>query len=312
MAGTVVVIGGSNVDIEGKASSEIRPFDSNIGSVIYKPGGVGRNIAENLARLEIDSILISAIGNDSQGKWLKDRGRQSGINMDHLFISQKLPTSTYLSILDQRGEMQVAINDMGILDELTPAVLAQRKEQIEAADIILIDCNLNQQTVDYLFHTYHEKTIFVDPVSTTKIGKISDHLKHITLLKPNLLEATAVSGIESSSESVEVFNWFHKRGVKQIMLSLGRDGGCYSDGKICGRCHIANDQPIVSGTGAGDAMMAGLILGHLRNLNMVNKTQIGLAAAYITIHDAATVSPNMNLHNVEKMVAQLNFNCKSI
>lgn len=64
----VYVIGGANIDIIGKCNQALIPYDSNIGHVTQSFGGVGRNIAENIARLGFSTHFISALGNDAGGK----------------------------------------------------------------------------------------------------------------------------------------------------------------------------------------------------------------------------------------------------
>ena len=64
----VIVIGGANVDIKGRASGTFVATTSNPGEVTVSVGGVGRNIAENLARLGIEVSLLTVLGNDSNSQ----------------------------------------------------------------------------------------------------------------------------------------------------------------------------------------------------------------------------------------------------
>ena len=61
----VIVIGGANVDIKGRSRAAVMPGTSNPGEVIVSPGGVGRNIAENLARLDVSTALLAMTGDDA-------------------------------------------------------------------------------------------------------------------------------------------------------------------------------------------------------------------------------------------------------
>ncbi|MGY8794759.1 MAG: PfkB family carbohydrate kinase, partial [Woeseiales bacterium] len=79
-----VVVGGANMDICGAPSSNLRLQDSNPGKVTSSPGGVARNIAENLARLGIDCRLIAAIGTDHHGDLLVKQGEAAGIDMRYV------------------------------------------------------------------------------------------------------------------------------------------------------------------------------------------------------------------------------------
>jgi len=71
----VVVIGGANIDVKGKSFNQLEKITSNPGAVNIALGGVGRNIAHNLALLAVPVIFLSVVGNDDWGrKILEDTG----------------------------------------------------------------------------------------------------------------------------------------------------------------------------------------------------------------------------------------------
>ena len=78
----ITVIGGANVDLCGSAAGPVIPKDSNPGRVRMTAGGVGRNIAESLARLGLPVRLLCALGRDEQGAFLDRQCRQAGAFRD--------------------------------------------------------------------------------------------------------------------------------------------------------------------------------------------------------------------------------------
>lgn len=110
----IVVIGGSNIDIKGKSSTTIIKNDSNPGTIKMSCGGVGRNIAENLSRLDLPVIFLSCIGDDALGNNIKHGLNEAGIDTKHLLTTKKYSTGTYLVVLNNDGEMYVALNSMEI------------------------------------------------------------------------------------------------------------------------------------------------------------------------------------------------------
>ena len=110
----IMVIGGTNVDIQGFSRSELRAHDSNPGYVGVSFGGVGKNIAENIARLDINTKFITVFGNDLYGEKIKDHLNKLDIDVSDSLILENEETSIYLSILDSNGEMNVAISSMEI------------------------------------------------------------------------------------------------------------------------------------------------------------------------------------------------------
>lgn len=121
----ISIIGGINIDIEGCPFRALQPEDSNPGKISLAYGGVGRNIVENAARLGGDVAMISIIGDDQMDA-VPRRSLQSWASMSP--ISRSLAgrsSSMYLSILDEKHDMAMAISDMSIMEALTPEKLGR-------------------------------------------------------------------------------------------------------------------------------------------------------------------------------------------
>ena len=139
----ITVIGGSNIDIQGVPNKSLVLFDSNPGKVDISLGGVGRNIADNICRLGINTKLISAIGNDLYGNQILSECRSYGIDVEDCYVSNEYPTSMYVSILNDDNDMQVAISHMDILDKLDLDYITSKHQQINDSLAIVIDTNLS-------------------------------------------------------------------------------------------------------------------------------------------------------------------------
>ena len=115
----VVVIGGANVDIKARSTAPATQQTSNPGHGSMTPGGVARNIAENLARLGTRTHLIAAVGRDALGDSLLAQTSAAGVRLEFVQRSDR-PTGTYTAILDSDGELIVAVADMEVTDDLRP------------------------------------------------------------------------------------------------------------------------------------------------------------------------------------------------
>ena len=135
----VVVVGGANLDIKGKAAGILMPRTSNPGNITICPGGVARNIAEDLARLDVDSVLISAFGTDAFSRLLTDETRAAGVNLDHSLFVDDATTSIFVAMMTHLGDLDSAIADMGILDRLTPDVLQRREDVLRGSRQLMPD-----------------------------------------------------------------------------------------------------------------------------------------------------------------------------
>ena len=146
----VTVIGGANIDVQGKSREALRDRDSNPGDVHISPGGVARNVAENLSRLGVSCRLITAVGDDQYGRFLMQCSTDAGIDTRGVHQLEQLPTSTYLSILDNTGDMQVALSDMRIMDELGADLLTPHKSIIAQSSLLILDANLPDDALGWL------------------------------------------------------------------------------------------------------------------------------------------------------------------
>ncbi len=115
----VVVIGGMNMDICGRPTSTVVDRDSNPGVVSMSAGGVGQNIAQNMAHLGMPTYLITVYGDDENGKTLERSCAANNINLDYAAQLEGRRSSTYMFITDDTGDLLVAVNDMEICKEIT-------------------------------------------------------------------------------------------------------------------------------------------------------------------------------------------------
>ena len=220
-----VVVGGVNVDIGGQSFKSLVPADSNPGRVSVSLGGVGRNIAHNMALLGTDVRMLTAIGEDLHGSRVASSCAELGIDISHALRVTDCPTSTYLYVADEQGEMAVAISDMQICDRITPAYLAANLSLLQSARVVVADTNIPEESLVYLAENCNVP-LFCDPVSTIKAEKLRSILDKIHTLKPNRLEAELLSGIpiEKKEDAEAAAKVLLSKGIKRVFLSMGADG----------------------------------------------------------------------------------------
>ena len=313
MPSPVTIIGGANMDINGFSTDPLNMKDSNPGRVEYCPGGVGRNIAENLHRLGAEVRFISVIGNDPGGELIRISSVNMGLNIGHsLFLkTENQVTSVYIALMDSNGEMKLALADMNILEQMTEEHLESKAKIIEESSIVLLDTNLPERIINFILDRFGGKSkplFFLDAVSARKAQKAASRLGSFDTIKLGRMEAAALSGIEISDETTalsqrekleEAARILAAKGVHRIFITLGKEGVfAYCAGK-------SSFYPVryvtpVSTSGAGDAFMAGIIYGTLQGWDEEALVSFSLAMARITVQGRFTVSPEMCLELVEK------------
>ena len=108
----VLGIGAANVDVHGMSRAAIVMRDSNPGHLRTSAGGVTRNVMENLARLGVEAKMVSVLGDDLFGELVKSESAAAGLDMSESLTLPGVTTSAYVSILDERADMLVAMSDM--------------------------------------------------------------------------------------------------------------------------------------------------------------------------------------------------------
>ena len=300
---SVAVAGAAIMDITGKPFREIIPGDSNPGTIRISFGGVGRNIAENLARLDIPLQLITAVGDDHFGKMLLENCSQLKIQTENSLIVKEGRTAVYLAMGDRHGDLEYGLSDTAVMDYLTPGFFRSKNDILKSFEYLVIDTNLPEASISYLLNHYSSKKIFADAVSVSKAVKIREHLHRIHTLKVNKAEACLLAGISDESSDIpeKIRVSLLKMGAHRVFVTMGKDG-CYffdreQDGKIPG---VVTD--VINSSGAGDAFMAGLVLGSIRNEKLTNSARVAMSCALMALKSEQAVNPLTNIELIDKLL----------
>jgi len=288
----VVVIGGANVDIKGRARGAYVAGTSNPGEVTVSAGGVGRNIAENLARLGISVSLVTAIGEDANGQLLRQVCAGAGVDLA-MAITVAAPTGSYLAVLDDTGELVSAINDMRAMEGLTPSHLAGCADRLGRADMLVADCNLPEDCLAWLCEFSAERglRLVIEPVSVSKARKLLSLGSSLSIfaITPNAQQLMALSG----GDDVEAIAKLHRLGCANVVLHRGADGALVSDGIHIEKIDPVSVAAIADVTGAGDAAVAGLVCGLLDGRSLAQSARLGQCAAAIKLSSAQSVASGL-------------------
>lgn len=274
------IIGGVNADIIATTFNQFVPNDSNPGTVRLMAGGVGRNIAHNLALLGNEVVFLSLFGGDTFGWFTADSCRKAKVDIS---LSDAAPVGTrscYLSINNCDGEMIGGVSDMVSTDGITPEWIATKLQKVGPVDAFIADTNIPAESLAFLIdHAY--APLYVDAVSGAKAPKVRLALslsakKHIHTLKCNKLENEIIGEID---------------GIGRRFVSKGAEGvDVYEKGKMT---HFdALPCQVVNANGSGDALMAGIALAGPQ-ASIEEAARIGLRLAKITTECPETVNKQL-------------------
>lgn len=309
----VVVFGASVVDIFGFSAAKYRPYNSTPGQVRMSFGGVCRNIAENLARVNVNTKFISVIGDDEKGRSMLEHSQLFGYDMSESLILKGSGTPTYLAILNEMGEMVSGIVDMGALDELTFDFINSKDEIIKGSDYLFLDAD-SPENLKYILERYKDHTNFVlDPVSAEKAISIKHLIHHFHTIKPNRYEAEVLSGIEiNSDDDLKVAGqYFLDLGIKNVFISLDCEGIFFTNGVESYKI-TAWDVNVCNVTGAGDSFVAGLGYGYTNDLPVVDTIKTAMAMSIIAIGSQETINPDLSIELIEEVIKKTEWVVKEL
>lgn len=300
------VIGGANVDIVGYPFELLRKSDSNPGQVNVSIGGVGRNIAENLVKLGNHTKMFTVVGEDVHGEKIIRESEQSGIDMSHVKKTSEYGTGTYLAVLNDEKDMEIAIASMDSFMELDKEYIDENRQIISNSQVIVFDTNLEEDVLHYAVKLFKDKLLFLDTVSNKKALRVKEVIGYFHTIKPNKMEAEVLSGmmIESEEDLEKAASYFHKQGVINVFITLGEEGVFYSDGKNKG---IYKTKKIIpkNATGAGDAFQAALVHAQLNSMNIEETVRFSVAASILGLSSYSTINPEMSVEKVKETIKKM-------
>lgn len=296
--GHVLVIGAAGIDVKGIPDESLVLGASNPGRIRRCFGGVARNIAENLARLEVKVAFLTALGQDTQGDHIWDHCLSVGMDMTPTRRCPDARTGSYVSLMDTEGDLAYAVSDYEIMDFLDITYLESQREFFARARMVILDLNITQEALGFIVETAHQYQvpIVADPTSPARAGKLRPYLNKLYLVCPNAAETTSLCGLpipaHDRQTAIEAAHRLLLLGVPNVIVTLGDQGLTYAD--INSRGHISAVRTrVLDSTGAGDALTAGVVFGLLNDVPLDEAMRLGVTAASLTLQSRETVSPEL-------------------
>jgi len=266
---------------------------------IVGPGGKGSNQAIAAARLKGDVHFITKIGQDTHANMALNLFKEAQLNTNSIIQDKNLSTGVAGIMIDESGNN--AINVVaGAAAHLNNKDIDQNLNTIKKSKIFLTQLETPEEVTLYALSKAKENncTTILNPAPARKIEE--QYFKLIDYFTPNETEAEFYLNkkIKSENDIKEAANQFLKKGIKNIIITLGEKGVYYSNGKedyFVEACKLKNN--VVDTTGAGDAFngaFAVALANSLENkdaLVFANKvagistTKVGAAASMPLLQD---------------------------
>ncbi|REJ84851.1 MAG: hypothetical protein DWQ44_08465 [Bacteroidetes bacterium] len=302
----VICIGASLVDFNFNCFKNPVLNTSNPAAMSKSPGGVARNIAHHLSLLGCKVTLITCEADDAEGKWLKEINASAGI--DTSLSCRESKTGVYASIHDHLGNFHIGVVSSDVEDKLNAEFLSGVLSRISEADLLIADCNLSVDSLKSLLDISEKRKwpVILDTVSVSKASRIISALPaSVLMIKPNEDEFRQfATESESFYHEDEIFEFLHRKGVKNVWLSRGENDSILSIGSDSFSLS-APSANIIDTNGAGDAAVAGWAYAFLQGKNIRECLQFGHAAAGAILESQGSVRPDMSTKLLEDYVKKL-------
>jgi len=284
MSVPIYIIGSSNTDMVVKAERLPAPGETILGGTfLMNPGGKGANQAVAAARLNGSVTFVANLGNDLFGQQAYEQFRQENINVRFISFDPVHPSGVALINVDANGENCIAVAP-GANGNLSPDLLKSFFDFITAPAMVLVQLEIPIPTVEFIIEQCSARSIpvIVNPAPANRIA--DDLWQHVFVITPNENEAEFLTGITITDDASarKAAQAFHHKGIKNVILTLGKRGAYWSDGNNQGI--IAAPSVTVSDTtAAGDCFSGALAVALAEKKSLADAVRFASAAASISV-----------------------------
>ena len=280
------------------------------------PGGKGANQAVQAARLGAITDMVGCVGNDSFGREMIEALKSSGVDTNRVKVCEELPSGVgHIEIQDgPEGVQNRIIVVPGANYDLKPADLEWLKEGIKSYDMVIMQLELEMETIEYVARLAHDAGVPV-MLNPAPAAALSDELLScVTYLTPNETEAAILTGVKTDAEGrlvednlKEAASVLMSKGVENVIITLGDQGAalCSEDGVQIIPCVKMID--VKDPTAAGDSFVGGFCAGISAGLSMQEALQLAVHTAAITVCGYGAIPSLPTLDQVEVLMKERNF-----
>ena len=289
----IVVVGNVFVDIKGFPDDLYIPTGRNAGRVEIVHGGVGRNVVEDIANVELRPVFVSMVDDTAEGESVLRKLKNHKVNTDYVAVTPD-GMGMWLAVFNQYGDVAGSISKRPNMEALKKLLEEKGDEIFKDADSIVLEINLDKDIVKQVFRYAgkYGKKVYAVVANMGIASQRRDFLQSIDCFVCNALEAGILFVTDFSEMSPEelceaLSERVISARIPSMVVTMGSRGAVYADmngGKgIC----PAEKVKVRDTTGAGDAFCAGVAIGLTYGKSMSDAVEIGtrLASSVITVSE---------------------------
>lgn len=293
----IVVIGATFVDIKGYPHAQYIPTGRNAGRVIEVHGGVSRNIAEDIANVELRPTFLSVIDRSGTSTDVLEKLNRHRCNTKYIRRTDD-GLGTWLAVFDHTGDLVASISRRPNLDELENILDENGDEIFSQADSIAVEMDLEASILKRVFALAekHGKRVYSPVTNMSIASERRDLLKKVDCFVCNQQEAGILFSEDYDDLSPEEMRAVLAEKVEQarirsMVVTMGGDGSVFAEaGGESGICP-AQKVGVIDTTGAGDSFFAGVAIGLTYGKTLKESCVIGTRLASAVVATEENVCP---------------------
>ena len=289
----MVVVGAVFVDVKGFPEDNYIPTGRNAGRVEFVHGGVGRNVAEDIANVELRPRFVSLVDDNAEGEAVLKKLRNHKVNTDYV-LSVPDGMGMWLAVFDNGGDLAGSISKRPDPSALVQLLEEKGDEIFADADSIVVEIDLDKEVVKQVFkyaEKYHKK-VYAVVANMSIASQRLDFLQSTDCFVCNVLEAgilfvTDFSQLSPEELCEELSRRVISARIPAVVVTMGSKGSVYADMQGNKGVCPAETVQVRDTTGAGDAFCAGVAMGVSYGETMPEALEVGtrLAASVITVSE---------------------------
>lgn len=293
MGNNIVVIGTVFVDIKGFPYEKYIPAGRNSGKVEIVHGGVGRNVAEDIANIELRPTYVSMVDRSPEGEDVVRKLKNHKVNTDYIAVTDD-GMGLWLAIFDETGDVAGSISKRPDMEPLAKMIKERGDEIFSSCDSIVLEIDIDREIVKEIFRyaeKYH-KRVYALVANMSIASERRDFLKNTDCFICNRQEAEILfvedfSALSSEELAAVLARKIRSASIPSMVVTLGEEGAVYADSTGDYGIYPAEKVEVRDTTGAGDAFCAGVAAGLTYGKTLPEAVAIGtkLAASVITVSE---------------------------
>ena len=268
-----------------------------MGRVEQIHGGVGRNVAEDVANCELRPTFISLVDESGIGEDVIRKLKSHKVNTDYI---RRTPDGigTWLAVFGSDGDVAASISQRPNLLPIADILDSQGDEIFSQADSIIIEIDIDKEIVKQVFRLArkHGKKVFAVVSNMSIALERRDFLMHVDCFVCNLQEAGILFSEDYTDKTPEQMVEIISRKTqaaqfRSLIVTMGGQGAVYAD-RFGDKGHCpARKVHVRDTTGAGDAFCAGAAIGLTYGKTLAQACEIGAHLAASVIVTSESVCP---------------------